>query len=170
MGVGVPGGCEKILHWANSLLLDPDNPRFAFQSDWAAAFQNVERGKMFETLGARKELDRLYRFTRWSYSLGSPIFCRGSDGQFIDPDLASLKGVRQGDPLGPLLFAVAAHFILEEAERFGLEAIKGLPRRRGLHHPRSFHRRDQPPQAPRVLHPDPDSREEIRPQTTALQM
>jgi hypothetical protein len=59
MGVGVPGGCEKILHWANSLLLDPDNPRFAFQSDWAAAFQNVERGKMFETLGARKELDRL---------------------------------------------------------------------------------------------------------------
>jgi hypothetical protein len=30
--------------------------------------------------------------------------------------------VRQGDPLGPLLFAVAAHFILEEAAAQGLDS------------------------------------------------
>ena len=62
LGVGVPGGCEKILHWANALLLDPANPRFAFQTDWAAAFQSVDRGRMFKALGAHSELDRLYRF------------------------------------------------------------------------------------------------------------
>ncbi len=30
--------------------------------------------------------------------------------------------MRQGDPLGPLLFAVAAHFILEEAAAQGLDS------------------------------------------------
>ncbi len=40
----------------------------------------------------------------------------------MHPDIASLRGVRQGDPLGPLLFALTAQFILAEAKTCGIEA------------------------------------------------
>ena len=99
LGVGVSGGTEKLLHWATAMLTDPTTPRFGLQLDWKAAFQSIERSKMFEALGKKPKLDQLYRFVRWSYSEGSPIFMRGPDGLFLHPDIASLRGVRQGDPL-----------------------------------------------------------------------
>ena len=65
------------------MLTDPTTPRFGLQLDWKAALQSIERSKMFEALGKKPKLDQLYRFVRWSYSEGSPIFMRGPDGLLI---------------------------------------------------------------------------------------
>ena len=49
-----------------------------------------------------------------AYNSPSDLVLPGSSVEFSDPPLLSRSGVRQGDPLGPLLFSVAIRAILED--------------------------------------------------------
>ncbi|CAI7823449.1 unnamed protein product [Closterium sp. NIES-54] len=101
-GVAVPGGAECIIHTVRSLLRE-DERRIALQLDVENAFNSVERQAFLSAL-------------QWS-NLSSilPLVCNLYDGPsclLIDARLGqnhiqSSRGVRQGDPLGPLLFAAA---------------------------------------------------------------
>ncbi|CAI7889958.1 unnamed protein product, partial [Closterium sp. NIES-54] len=75
------------------------------QIDLANAFNAVKRRAVFE--GIRNEaLEDLIPLVRLSYGAPSSLFL---DHEFGSAPLQSARGVRQGDPLGPLLFAASIH-------------------------------------------------------------
>jgi hypothetical protein len=80
-----------------------DNLNGAFiMLDLANAFNTIDRGHLASAL--LRHNPRLYRATRWAYGTESHLLMRTESGT-IEPMLLSRQGVRQGDPLGPLLFS-----------------------------------------------------------------
>jgi hypothetical protein len=73
--------------------------------DFKNAFNSIYRDVMLEEL-LRTSPDAL-PFTKWAYCNPSPLFVRG------EKPIMSCKGVRQGDPLGPYLFALTAQKLVE---------------------------------------------------------
>ncbi|CAI7851510.1 unnamed protein product [Closterium sp. NIES-54] len=87
-GVAVPGGAEAIIHITRTYLMA--NPgALALQADLANAFNSVNWAAIATSLRGSSLA-----------SLLPPLFT---------PTSWSKTGVRQGDPLGPLLFAAAVH-------------------------------------------------------------
>ncbi|CAI5531189.1 unnamed protein product [Closterium sp. Naga37s-1] len=102
LGVAVPGGAECVIHAVRALLRE-DKTRIALQLDVENAFNSVERQAF---LGALQwsNLSPLLPLVRNLYD--------GPSRLLVDPRLGtdhilSTRGVRQSDPLGPLLFAAA---------------------------------------------------------------
>ena len=106
LGVGVHNACEAICHAAQFLMhnvLDPGYSMIAL--DFKNAFNTIDRRVMME------ELQRISPgaspFVKWSYCNPSPLLVRGKD------PIMSCTGVRQGDPLGPYLFALTAQKLID---------------------------------------------------------
>ena len=99
-GVSVPGACETIAMGIQALArgFRATDDVVVLQVDCANAFNSVDRGAMLNSItNAAPDL------AAWGY------FCYGSPtplrcGQTL---LSSQQGVQQGDPLGPLFFALA---------------------------------------------------------------
>ena len=99
LGVGVSGGCEGAAHAARSFILDPTRPsHIAVKLDVRNAFNSVRRDHMLEICKRRCPL--IYNLVYLSYGTPSTLIAGGST-------ISSSTGVQQGDPLGPLLFALA---------------------------------------------------------------
>ena len=125
-GVGEPGGCENIINTVNRLLLQNGRPRCALLVDFQNAFNSVSRTAVLRELGNHPALAPIWRISHWAYSTVSPLLTVDANGRRIER-LASSQGVRQGDPLAPLLFALAAHphyvRALQRARRTGSEVF-----------------------------------------------
>ena len=102
-GVGKPGGMEIITHSISYIL--QENPDLTcLQLDFTNAFNSIERSVVLDVV--RERLPALYPFVCWSYSCEALLYHE-------DHTLFSRNGVRQGDPLGPLLFSLGLQPVLE---------------------------------------------------------
>ena len=101
VGVGVPCGCEAIVHAVARVQEDAATPpegRWTLLLDFSNAFNRVDRGSMFQEVR-----DRIPSMAAWmEMCYGAQSFlhlgCR---------TILSCCGVQQGDPLGPLGFALS---------------------------------------------------------------
>jgi hypothetical protein len=95
-----------------SLLVPGDGPsETGFAIDIKNAFNCIDRGHVLKAFFDRPELSTAWRMMHFSYSQHAKLWLRAQNGSILAA-LPSSQGVRQGDPLGSLAFAVALHPLL----------------------------------------------------------
>jgi hypothetical protein len=77
--------------------------------DFSNAFNTVERRDIAE--GLRQYAPVLYRAGRWAYGCTSSLVLGSPEGRHI---IHSAQGVRQGDPMGPLMFSLGIRSLLRD--------------------------------------------------------
>ena len=110
LGVKTRGGTEAIIHAVQAVLSDPllpSNSKWVIQVDFRNAFNTIDRSALLEEV--RKRLPGLSAFAEWCYGAGSRLLLGGDV-------LYSSSGVQQGDPLGPLLFAICLHLLIRRID------------------------------------------------------
>ncbi|XP_029655915.1 uncharacterized protein LOC115229755 [Octopus sinensis] len=102
LGVGVSGGCEAAVHATRQFISasqnQPNNPHLLIKLDLINAFNSVRRDVIFESIIRRSPF--IARLVALAYGRPSLLIAG-------DHSISSCNGVQQGDPLGPLLFALA---------------------------------------------------------------
>jgi len=113
VGVGVSGATEALLHGLNRLLQSDRLPPEAVVVlvDFVNAFNTADRFRMYAVV--KEHLPDLLPWVHYIYGCEALLFS-GSDV------IGASAGVQQGDPLGPLLFAMTLQpLLLELQARFG---------------------------------------------------
>ena len=113
LGVKTPNGCEAIIHatrqWFHAHRLIPS--KTAVSVDISNAFNTVNRSAVLQSV--RTHFPSLAPWVDCCYRHDSHLFT-GSDAA-SDQVISSSRGVQQEDPLGPVLFALAIHPVIQEA-------------------------------------------------------
>ncbi len=106
LAVGSKGGPERAVHILQTALeCGGDNVCLA-APDIRNAFGTVRRSSILTELYRHDALRPLAKLTRWLLSSPSPLYLQGPDGRILRTFKAG-EGVKQGDSLAPLLFALA---------------------------------------------------------------
>jgi hypothetical protein len=117
-GLGTPGGCEKVLHGVNGMLNQPDHKNTAFLLDMVNAFNEQNRASIITTLLSHPQLAIMFRLAHWTYR--SPTALRLNNGHVI----LSQNGVKQGETLGSLLFALSMRSDYAEAASLHADTVR----------------------------------------------
>ena len=107
VGVGVPGGTEAAIHALRNTqknVSTQDSDKWVLLLDFANAFNSIDREIMQSEVQSR--LPGLSAWFQFCYSNPSSLL-------FGTHTLDSCCGLHQGDPLGPLGFALTLHPIIE---------------------------------------------------------
>ncbi|CAI5981820.1 unnamed protein product [Closterium sp. NIES-64] len=112
LGAGTRVGAEILIHSFRSVLAThPD--WCALQIDVANTFNSFHRHAMFDVLRG-SPFSGMIPFLRVFYGTPSDLYLRA--GPFVQ-SLESARGSRQGDSLGPFLFAFTQQQVMEPATR-----------------------------------------------------
>jgi hypothetical protein len=112
-----PGGAELLAHEVRALV---KMGFIGYSLDMENAFNRLYRWAFLEVIP-----DSLIRLVNMTYCRPGRLYLR--QARRIAAHLCSERGVRQGDVLGPILFALAIEHILEgAAERFGVRCLAYL--------------------------------------------
>ena len=106
LGVGTRGGTETVVHALSSALAEG---HAVFAIDMRNAFNTVSRQAILEAVKERAA--PLLPMVQWAYGRPTALHIVGAPPG--TPPVMSETGVRQGDPLGPLLFALALQPVLQ---------------------------------------------------------
>ncbi|XP_021991104.1 uncharacterized protein LOC110887846 [Helianthus annuus] len=101
-GVGIPCGAEAVLHSANRFLNEyhQDGSLAMLTVDFSNAFNLVDRTALLYEV--RKRCPSISTWVDFLYGQPARLYVG-------DEYIWSFTGVQQGDPLGPLLFALVLH-------------------------------------------------------------
>ena len=106
LGVCVKGGCEAIIHAASNLMSSSlPRHRWTLLLDFSNAFNCINWEAMF--VETRNRIPTLSAWIEACYSC-QPFLFMGKE------TIRSSCGVQQGDPLGPLGFALSLHPLIEK--------------------------------------------------------
>jgi hypothetical protein len=123
VAVGVKGGAYVLGHTIRAgTLAHPED--VALQLDFKNAFYSVSRDAMLKAVAATAP--QLYKYAAWTYTHASTLIL--PEPPPTAQPLMSKAGVRQGDPCGPLLFALALQDALETVQQLhaGVRVIEYL--------------------------------------------
>ena len=116
-GVGTPGGTEPVIRAVEHVYQgELQHYQQVTALDFSNAYNTLRRRCIGEAM--RRWYGPLYRLTRWAYGQAAPLVVAGPrepDGEErATVELHSSEGVRQGDPLAPLLFSAGIRPYLEQ--------------------------------------------------------
>ena len=101
LGVGVTGGCEAAVHAAREYINwhreSESTSEVLVKIDMNNAFNCIRRDVFLAAI--RSRVPEIYPFARFAYHAPTPLF-------YGDHEISSSSGIQQGDPLGPLAFAL----------------------------------------------------------------
>jgi hypothetical protein len=115
LGVRVDNGAEALLHTFNRFIRDPDKcdaDTVLALIDFSNAFNRVDRNSMLTAVLER--FPGMFGWVQYCYGVGAQLF--------VGPEsVVASSGCQQGDPLGPLLFALVLQpMLVRLQEEFGL--------------------------------------------------
>lgn len=122
-GIGVSGGCQMVIHKLQHLLEQASRPVAALAIDFANAFNTRNRDDIMKALYAEQSLSHIWRIVDFAYSAPSDLYTF-TNGAWV-PSLQSSQGVRQGDPLGSLLFALSVKQLYNKSVQ-GLDSLSAM--------------------------------------------
>ena len=106
-GVGIPNGVENTKHVLERMLAQ-GKPRWGLKVDFANAYNAVSRTKAFQAVFSDPRFAPIWHIFDMAYHEASPLLTFDTDGRRVHV-LSSSQGVRQGDPLSALVFALTLH-------------------------------------------------------------
>ena len=106
VGVGVSGGTDAVPHCVNAALA-ADEENIALTVDFRNAFNEIHLQAVLDAV--REHCPQLLALVQFSYGAPAQLHVSGAAPGTV---ILSKCGVRQGDPLGPLLFALGLHSVL----------------------------------------------------------
>ena len=115
LGVAVRSGSEVMVHTIQASL--EANPEWVdISMDIKNAFNTVHRSSMFQEVVAT--FPQLYAFTKLCYGCSPVLQFRMQGGGEVEyGEVLSCEGAQQGDPLGPLYYALAMHPVIKQVAR-----------------------------------------------------
>ena len=99
VGVGVRGGAEAAVAAVREALRRGGGRLWVLKVDLENAFNTIDRESILKTV--KEFFPEMEAWYRLCYGEPAKLFCEGEELSF-----GSAQGVQQGDPLGPLLFAL----------------------------------------------------------------
>jgi hypothetical protein len=112
MGVGTPGGAHCMGHaFQSGLHAHPGD--VTLQLDCKNAFNTVSRQHMLAAVA--QEAPQLLPLAQWMYCKPSALLV--PNAPLDAPTIQSSSGVRQGDPCGPLFFALTVQPMLQSVQQ-----------------------------------------------------